>query len=206
MKKMKLLLTLILVMQISTGFAQEFKSVEEVNGIEIGDNVPMFVALSADSTEFSLETALKEGPVVVIFYRGFWCPHCNKHLSIVQDSLSMIENAGAQVIAISPEKPEYLDKMADKSGAKFKLLYDESQKISDAFGVTFKPTGRQIKSYNMFMKAQLKESHTDDTEQLPIPATYLIGQDGKVLWRQFDQDYKNRSNVADIIEELSFIK
>lgn len=203
---MKELLTLFLVMHISFGFAQDFKAVESVEGIEIGDKVPLFTAISADSTDFSLEAALAEGPVVVIFYRGFWCSHCNKHLSIVQDSLSLIENAGAQVIAISPEKPEFLDKMADKTGAKFRLLYDENQKISDAFGVNFKPTTRQINKYNMFLNAKLKESHTDDTERLPIPATYIIGKDATVVWRQFDQDYKNRSNVADILEELSFLK
>jgi peroxiredoxin len=203
---MKVFLTIIFVFQFFMGVSQDYKSVDETEGIEEGATVPMFKALTADSTEFSLEAALEKGPVVLIFYRGFWCPHCNRHLAQVQDSLSLIQEAGAEVIAISPEKPEYLDVMAEKTGARFTLLYDEGHKISDAFDVTFLPKASQLRSYNMFMRADMKNSHSDDSERLPIPATYVIDQQGKVVWRQFDQDYKNRSNVADILDALGYIK
>jgi peroxiredoxin len=120
----------------------------------------------------------------------------------LQDSLQLIYDKGASVIAISPEKPEYLQKMEDKTGAKFTLLYDEGYKISDAYGVTFRPDSGTILLYNTVLGAKLKETHSDDTQRLPIPATYIINKEGFIIWRQFDPDYKNRSSVSDIINAI----
>lgn len=186
--------------------AQTEKSADEVHGIEVGTKAPMFTAIDADSSQFSLEEAIRSGPVVMIFYRGFWCPVCNKHLGSIQDSLKMIEEAGATVVAVSPEKPEYLDKMTDKTGAQFTLLYDEGYKIADAYDVTFKPGAMQLFTYNVMLGAKLKETHSDDSQRLPIPATYIVDQNGSIAWRQFDPDYKERSTVNGILKALSSIR
>jgi len=93
--------------------------------------------------------------------------------------------------------------MAEKTGASFRLLYDEGYLIADAYDVTFTPEKKQLIVYNTVLNAGLKESQSDNPQRLPIPATYIIGQDGHIIWRQFDPDYKNRSNVRDIIEALS---
>ena len=182
--------------------AQTTRSATEAEGLPVGVKAPVFNALDADSNTFSLEDALVESPVVIIFYRGFWCPVCNKHLGSIQDSLKMIEDAGAKVIAISPEKPEYLEKMSEKTGAEFTLLYDEDYEIADAYDVTFKPTSMQLFTYNTILGGKLKKTHSDDSQQLPIPATYIINQDGMIIWRQFDPNYKNRSSVAEILKAL----
>ena len=182
--------------------AQNEKDIEDVQGIKIGIKAPLFTAIDAEKNTFSLEKELKKGPVVMIFYRGFWCPVCNKHLSSLQDSLMLIEATGAQVIAISPEKPEYLDKIAEKTSAEFTLLYDEGYKIADAFDVTFKPSAMQLFTYNTILGGELKESHSDDSQRLPIPATYIINQEGIIIWRQFDPNYKNRSTVQGILKAL----
>ncbi len=199
-------LTILAFMISSTVLSQEDRSAEDAKGLMPGEDAPMFSAVDADNSIFSLEGALNEGPVVLIFYRGFWCPVCNEHLGQIQDSLQMIEERGVKVIAVSPEKPEYLDEMADKSGAEFTLLYDEGYKISNAFDVTFKPKTMQLFTYNNFLGAKLKETHSDDSQRLPIPATYLIGQDGRIAWRQFDADYKNRSSVKEILSAIDKIQ
>jgi len=186
--------------------SQSERSVDEAKGLNVGAVAPMFTALDADSNIFSLEKALKNGPVVLIFYRGFWCPVCNKHLGQIQDSLRLIEEMGAKVIAVSPEKPEYLGVMEEKTGAQFTLLYDEGYKIADAYDVTFKPSATTLFTYNTFLGAKLKETHSDESQRLPIPATYIIGQDGKIAWRQFDPDYKNRSTVKEILDALTDLK
>lgn len=182
--------------------AQNEKEIDDVHGIEVGVKAPGFSAIDAKNKTFSLKEALGKGPVVIIFYRGFWCPVCNKHLSSLQDSLVQIQATGAQIIAISPEKPEYLDKMAEKTGAEFTLLYDEGYKIADAFDVTFKPSAMQLFTYNTVLGGKLKESHSDDSQRLPIPATYIINQEGLIIWRQFDPNYKNRSTVQGILKAL----
>jgi peroxiredoxin len=196
------LLLLIAIKMSLTIFSQNSRSAEDAKGIAVGSIAPVFTAIDADSNEFQLSEALKSGPVVLIFYRGFWCPVCNKHLAQIQDSLKLITDRGATVIAISPEKPEYLEKMAEKSGAKFKLLYDEGYKISDAYNVTFTPSSSTLLLYNTALGANLKETHSDDSQRLPIPATYIIGKDGTIIWRQFDPNYKNRSTVDEILKNL----
>jgi len=182
--------------------AQDFRSAEDANGLLPGQKAPLFEAVDQNGMQFKLVEALNEGTVLLIFYRGFWCPVCNKHLASFQDSLHLLKEAGVQLIAVSPEKPEYLDKMATKTGAKFPLLYDEDYRIADAYDVTFKPDAKTLFVYNTMLGAKLKETHSDDSQRLPIPATYLITSDGKIKWRHFDPDYKKRSSVSEILKEL----
>lgn len=183
-------------------FSQENKKIDEVKGRLVGETAPMFTALDADSNFFSLENELKKGPVVIIFYRGFWCPVCNKHLSLLQDSLLYIIEKGARVVAISPEKPEYLNKMADKTGAQFTLLYDEGYRIANAYDVTFEQSSGKILMHELVFGSDYKKSRTDDSNRLPIPATFIIDQKGKIIWRQFDPNYKKRSTVKSILDAL----
>jgi len=205
---MKIVNLSIILLLISTliACAQDKKGVNDAKGLPVGVKAPLINAIDADSLKFDMNEALRQGPVVVIFYRGFWCPVCNKHLKQIQDSLSLISNKGATVIAISPEKPEYLEKMEEKTGVKFRLLYDDGYKIANAYDVTFTPKKSELIIYNTALGANLKETHSDDSQRLPIPATYLISKDGKIAWRQFDPDYKNRSSVKDIIRAIESLK
>ncbi len=186
----------------SNSFSQEARKAEDAKGLAIGQTAPDFSAIDADSAKFSLAKEMKKGPVVLIFYRGFWCPICNRHLSTIQDSLQQITQKGATVAAISPEKPEYLKKMEEKTGAKFRLLYDEGYKISNAYDVTFTPESKQIFVYNKLLGAKLKKTHSDESQRLPIPATYIIDKNGKIIWRHFDPDYKKRLTIKEILQNL----
>lgn len=199
-------LTTIVLSILSIGFSckaqDKLKTVNDAKGLEVGHVVENFTAIDVNNNLFSLEKTLENGPVVLVFIRGQWCPVCNRHMNTIQDSLKYIQEKGAQVVVISPEKPEYIEKTIEKSKAEFTVLYDEGQKISDYFDVTFNPDGKTKLMYNTMLGAKLKESHTDDSERLPIPATFIIGLDKKIIWRQFDPDYKNRSTVKEIIEAL----
>ncbi len=179
-----------------------FKAVNEAKGLLVGSTVNDFTAFDQNGTAFTLSDALKKGPVVVIFYRGQWCPVCNKHLSHLQDSLQIIYEKGATVVAISPEQSEFLKRTAEKTHASFSLLYDEGYRISDLFDVTFKPDSMTVTIYNTMLGANLKKAHSDDSQRLPIPATFIIGKDSKVIWRHFDPNYKKRSTVADIVKNI----
>ena len=202
---MKTVLTVVLALLLFPFHSpsQEYRSAKEAKGLPVGIKAPDFTAIDQYGQPFTLSEQLKKGPVVVVFYRGFWCPVCNRHLGILQDSLSLIEAAGASVVAVSPEKPEYLEKMADQTGATFTLLYDDGYRISDAYDVTFRPGKTTLVLYNVFASADLKETHSDDSERLPIPATYIVDPNGTIVWRQFDPDYKKRSTVKDILKALS---
>ncbi len=182
--------------------AQQYRSAKEAKGLAVGEKAPRFEALDQNNNPFKLEQALKNGPVVMIFYRGHWCPVCNKHLGRVQDSLQSIYERGASVIAVSPEKVELLSKTAGKTEAEFILLHDEGYAIADAYDVTFRPDSMTRLMYNTMLGANLKSAHDDESQRLPIPATYIIGTEGTILWRHFDPDYKKRSTVQDIIKHL----
>jgi len=197
-----IIFTLVILIFNLNGMAQNARSADEAKGLSVGSIAPLFKAIDSDSTEFDLASALTKGPVVLIFYRGEWCPICNKHLGQVQDSLNLITQRGATVIAVSPQKPEYLDKMTHKTGAQFKLLFDEAYKIADDYDVNFTPEKKQVRTYNLMLHAKLKQSQSDQSQQLPIPATYIISQEGVIIWRQFDPNYKNRSTVREILENL----
>lgn len=198
----RFVILILIALNIITTMAQTERGVDEAKGLDVGIKAPVFEAIDSDSNVFTLSDALKDGPVVIIFYRGQWCPVCNKHLSQIQDSLKMITDKGAQVVAISAQKPEYLEKMSHKTGVKYTLLYDDGFEISEAFDVSFKPTATTIFTYNVVLNAKLKKSQTDDSERLPIPATYIIDKNGVIVWRQFDPNYKNRSTVKDILNNI----
>lgn len=194
---------LILIIQITNAVAQAgYKKVGEAKGLPVGVKVKNFTATNQYDKEFNLYENLKKGPMVLLFYRGQWCPVCNRHLSQLQDSLQLIYDKGASVVAISPEKPELLRKTAQKTSASFTLLYDEGYTISDAFDVTFEPDERSAQLYNNRLNAELKEAHSDESQRLPIPATFIIDQNGKIVWRQFNPDYKKRATTKQIIEQL----
>jgi peroxiredoxin len=148
--KLKSIITLLLSILIFTSLGQDSKKVSETDGIGIGDTISNFSATDQHGELFNLETELEKGPVVVIFYRGQWCPYCNKHLSQIQDSLELIESKGAQIISISPENQEHLLESVEKTGAEFRLLYDDGYVISELFDVLFDPRSSEVKKYNVF--------------------------------------------------------
>lgn len=203
MKTIHLVIILASTLFSTNSFSQEKRSAKDAVGVQVGDVVTNFTAIDMNGDTYELAEELKNGPVVVIFYRGQWCPVCNRHLNTLQENLQKIYDKGASVIAISPEKPEYLKITAEKTKASFSLLYDEAYVISDIFDVTFSPDGFTKTTYNTMLGANLKNAHSDDSQRLPIPATFIIGQDGKVMWRHFDPNYKERSTMEDIVNNIN---
>lgn len=169
-----------------------------------GASAPDFTGIDQNGNEVTLQDQLNEGPVVMMFYRGQWCPVCNQHLETLQDSLSYIEERGANVLAVSPEKQERLNETVEKTGAEFTVLWDQNETIMEEYGVAFEPPESEVETYNIKLDANLQEAHGGDQEQvrLPIPATYIIDADGEILYVHHDEDYKNRAGVEDILNEL----
>ncbi|MCF8255982.1 MAG: AhpC/TSA family protein [Flavobacteriales bacterium] len=205
---MKYLLIPIIAVLLFTGYSFINRSVKNLKGdpqgLPVGTAAPDFNISDQDDEPFALKDALKDGPVVLIFYRGHWCPICNRHLSALQDSLSLITDKGATVIAISPQKSEFLRRTQEKVHAGFRLLSDTDHAVAQAYGVNFEPSATERGMYNTMLGADFKQSHEDGEAevQLPVPATYVIGKDGHVKWRHFDPDYKKRAQIKDIVAQL----
>lgn len=179
------------------------KKIKEVNGLKVGEIAPNFTASDIYDNKYILSDALSKGEVVLIFIRGQWCPFCNKHLKEIQENLVSIYKKGASVVVVSPEKSEFIKKTIEKTGAEFTVLYDADYKIAKAYDVLFKPKAILRTIYNVVLGAKLKESHSDESEQLPVPATFIVSKDGKVKLRQFNPNYTKRSQINDILDNLN---
>lgn len=182
---------------------KNLKSITQAKGLKVGTTVTDFSAKDIFDKTHSLSNLTQHGNVVLIFIRGQWCPFCNKHLKELQEQFHKIYEKGASVVVVTPEKSEFIKKTIEKTGAEFTILYDENYKIAEAFDVLFLPNKMMRVMYNAVLGAKLKESHSDTSEQLPIPATFIISKEMKVIWRHFDPDYKKRSKMADILANLN---
>lgn len=171
-------------------------------GLMVGEKAPAFSGIDQYNQEVSLEGMLAEGEVVLIFYRGDWCPVCSRYLKRFQDSLQLIVEAGAQVVAVTPETNNNVQQTIEKADAKFRILSDLDHSIMDAYDVTFRVTD----AYNERIKSgkgeSIEENNGDEEPYLPVPATYIINQEGEIILRQFDPNYRNRASIAAMIQAL----
>lgn len=170
-------------------------------GLKVNDKAPEFSGKDQNGKTITLSDELKKGKVVLIFYRGQWCPYCNKELKGIQDSLSLISSKGASVVAVTPEQPENVTKTIGKTNASYPVISDEGLKIMKAYDVSYAVEGdlaEKYKSYGMdFMKA-----NGSNGANLPVPAVYIIDTNGNIIYRYFDVDYRNRASVMEIVAHL----
>ena len=171
-------------------------------GLFINSKAPDFKVKDQEGNEQSLKDLRKKGPVVVLFYRGYWCPYCNKELSRFQDSLQFITQKGATLIAITPESPEGIKKTIEKTGASFPIISDVDMKLSKAYQVSFEVDEKTRNRYKSFGTDLSQINQQKGSVFLPVPAVYVINRDGSVVYRFFDADYKKRPSVNQILSEL----
>ena len=172
------------------------------SGLKPGDAAPDFNAKDVGGKVVKLSEELKNGPVVIIFYRGEWCPVCNRYLSNFQDSLSYVEAAGAKVLAVAPEKPSSAQEMINKTGATFTVIPDPTEEIMKSYEVFFNVTEAYQQKIRNALEADIATNNDKKDAALPVPATYIINQEGIIVYRQFDLDYHKRASIKDIINNL----
>jgi peroxiredoxin len=175
-------------------------SAQRPKGLKVGDIAPAVEGLDQNGNPLSVSKMLESGPVVLFFYRGNWCPHCNRYVSQFQDSLQLILDKGASVIAVTPETPEYVDVMVQDNNLTFSILSDTTNQVLKDFKVDFKDRCMKKFFHNVMYGKNYKEANQTNT--LPIPATYIIGTDGKITWRYFRDDHKVRASVEEILKNL----
>lgn len=182
---------------------QSFAQSEEAK-FKVGDKAPSFILESFLGQEINSDEILKSGKsIVLVFYRGEWCPYCNKYLAELNESNKQIIMAGGEVIAISPETSEYMTKMATNVKPGFTLAYDEGYKVMDAYGVSFVVEEKMVEKVKNKKDNDMRESHGNvETVKLPVPATIVIGPDGLITYIHYDTDYSKRGEVDEIIEAL----
>ncbi len=171
--------------------------------LELNSKAPSFEGIDQNGDTISLSDLLSVNDnVVLVFYRGSWCPYCQKHLSQIQDSLQLILDKNTSVIVVSPEQPEFVEKMIGKTNATYAVLHDEGYKIMKAFNVDYVINNETVTKFYGAVKSRTAKANGNNEGILPIPATYIINKDGMIKWIHFDSDYKKRSSIAEILKQL----
>jgi len=181
----------------------QIQAQEKPEGLFINSKAPDFKGKDQNGNEIALKDLRKKGPVVIIFYRGYWCPYCNKELQRLEDSLQLIKEKGAQLIAITPEKQEGIAKTIEKTKASYPIITDEDLKIMKAYDVSYQVDTKTIDRYKMAnIDLAANNGQKPDAVYLPVPAVYIIGRDGEIKYRYFEEDYKKQAAVKDILNNL----
>ena len=148
-----------------------------------------------------LSKELEHGPVVLTFYRGGWCPYCNLQLKAYSERIEDFKNKGAKLIAVTPDKLTELKKTTKKNDVKFTIVSDPNNKIARKYGLVFQ-LEEELKNIYLKFGLDLEKSQGNDSWELPIPATYVINRNGKIVYSFLNTDYTRRANVDEILEAI----
>ncbi|MBU2870634.1 peroxiredoxin-like family protein [Colwellia sp. E2M01] len=180
--------------------AKEFKQGDAA--IKVTEKAPSFILPNQQDILVSLAELLKNGPVVLTFYRGSWCPYCNLQLRALQGKLTEIQALGAQLVAISPQVPDDSLTTNEISEIDFIVLSDQDAKVAAQFGVAWEVPEYLLEHMRVDRELDLEAINNGNGSILPIPATFIIDTNGEVTWRYIDVDYRTRSEPDDIIKAL----
>lgn len=174
-------------------------------GLAVGEKAPEAGLLDREGKAVAMADLIRQGPVVVIFYRGGWCPFCTKHLSAWSAKLDELKAMGATVVAISPEKPEALAKTTEKTHVAYTLLCDPRMEAARGFKLAFDLDEKTITKYKGY-GIDLGASNAVGSWTLPHPATFVIDTEGVVRYASANQDYTKRADPSDAIEVIRKMK
>ncbi|MEO0434124.1 MAG: peroxiredoxin-like family protein [Cyanobacteria bacterium J06656_5] len=172
--------------------------------LTVNDKAPDFELPDATGKSVRLSELLKQGPVVINFYRGEWCPYCNLELRAFQNLLSEFKQANATLVAVSPELPDHSLSVTEKHSLEFAVLSDVGNKVSRQYGLVFTLDASLQPLYKGF-GIDIPTSNGDDSYELPLPATYVIDQSGRIRYGFAEADYTQRAEPQDalaVVNEL----
>ena len=168
------------------------------NSLKVGEAAPTFTLPDAVGNEVKLSDLLAQGPVVINFYRGEWCPYCNIELHAFQQHLPKFKQANAQLVAISPSLPTKALTMQEKHDLEFPVLSDVGNKVARDYGLVFTLAAELQPLYKSF-GLDIPEHNGDESYELPVPATYVIDTNGIVRYAYANADYTLRAEPAEVL-------
>jgi peroxiredoxin len=166
-----------------------------------GEIAPSFSLKDPEGNVVSSNELLKKGPLVVSFYRGVWCPYCNMELQALEAAKSQFDKYGASLVAISPQTAPNSRKSIRQNKLSFPIVSDVKGKVGAAFGLRFDLPDYLVELYKG-LKNDLPAFNDDPSWTLPMPARYVIGQDGTILYSEVNPDYTHRPEPEDMIPVL----
>ena len=170
--------------------------------LKAGDRAPAFTLNDADGNPVSSSALLAEGPLVISFYRGVWCPYCNMELQALQTFLPTLKDHGASLLALSPQTAANSRKSERITELGFPILSDTHNDVADAFGLRFQLPDYLIELYKA-LGNNLPLINDDPAWTLPMPARYVIGQDSVIRYAEVNPDYTQRPEPSAMLDALT---
>ncbi len=175
------------------------------NALNVGAKMPSFNLKDSNGKTIESGDLLKQANLVIVFYRGSWCPFCNLYLRSLQKNLAQIKAAGGNLVAVSVENPDNSLSVAKKNELDFTVLSDLNLTVARKFGIVYqmpKETDELYKSRGL----NVAEHNEMEKAELPLSAIYIVNQKGEIVYAFLESDYKKRAKPQVIIETLSKIK
>lgn len=181
-----------------------FAAIEPPHPLAVGERLPD-VNLQTEQGQSVTLASLVTRPTVLIFYRGGWCPFCNRHLAALAENQEAILATGAQVIAISPDRPEILRQKPALQKLPYQLLSDSAMTAAQAFGIAFKVEDAVVAKYKDSYKIDLEASAGATHHLLPHPAVFIVDAGGVIRFAHVNPDYKVRLEPAKVLAALTAV-
>ena len=174
--------------------------------LNVGTKMPAFNLKDDQGKSVSSDELLKQSNLVVVFYRGSWCPFCNLYLRKLQQNIQQIKASGGNLVAISVENPDNSLAIAKKNEIDFTVLSDPNLTVARQFGIVYQLPAATDEIYKTKYNLDIAKHNEMDKPELPLSATYVINQKGEITYAWLEPDYKKRAEPSAIIESLSKIK
>lgn len=171
------------------------------NAPRVGEPMPPFHLPDESGRIVSLDELLTKGPVAVTFHRGHWCPYCRLNTSALAQAHKQIEGEGSQIVAIMPDQRQFVEELKTESKARFPILTD----IDNGYALCLNLViwvGPEMAQMISSLGRDIPKYQGNASWMLPIPATFVVGRDGKVKARFVDPDYRNRMAIENMIAAL----
>jgi peroxiredoxin len=170
--------------------------------LKVGEQAPDFTLPNAVGRPVSLGRALEKGPVVVTFYRGIWCPYCNLQLKAYQKVLPQILKLGASLLAVSPQNPDKSQATLLNNFLQYEVLSDSENAVARQFGLVYQ-VPEWVRSLYLSFGVDLPAFNGDQSWELPIPGTFLVDGERRILLAYADSDPRNRLEPKALLDALA---
>ena len=185
--------------------AELIASGQAARALKVGDRAPAFRLHDTEGAAVTSAELLANGPAVVTFYRGAWCPYCNMDLQAIEAAASQIRSLGASLVAISPQTPASSSKSQRDNALSFPILSDHGGEIAAAFGLRWR-VEEELKEVMTAFKVDLAVFNGEPSWTLPMPARYVIAPDGVIAYSEVNPDYTRRPDPSELLPILQRLR
>ena len=173
--------------------------------LKAGGRAPAFILPDTNGKPVSSKELLARGPLIISFYRGVWCPYCNFDLQALEAARPDLEARGASLVALSPQTSANSRRSQRENSLGFPILSDAGGEVSAQFGVRWTVPG-YLRDIHKQLGADLTQFNGEDSWTLPMPARYVIGQDGIIAYAEVNPDYTHRPEPSDAFPVLDALR